>query len=336
MSAKYPNGNKAIHSAIDENRMFHMMLDSHYEGIVYVDETGVIKYVNKAFADYNKMSIEGIIGRPHREIVHDHNIDRLLLIKDFYEPLVFVDINGRKFVTSRRPVYRNKKFAGVFSQYFSISPQDVIRKFGPNYINFIASLETKNIMYNVSQTILELDTYKDEFQKANIAKRALNNIIGNTAIMKDLKNKLLCISESNSTVLLTGESGTGKELFAQAIHFHSARCSGPFIKINCSAIPENLLESELFGYVEGAFTGARKGGKMGKFELANQGTIFMDEIGDMPLSMQAKLLRVLQEKEQLIAVLNQCRGRRKDAAAILRISKSTLYRLMKKHDLLDT
>lgn len=484
MSSNYPKKN-GLKSAIKENHMFHMMLESRYEGIVYVDETGIIRYVNQAFADYNKMSVEKIIGQPHEEIVHDPNINRLLLLQDFYEPLVFVDINGRKFVASRRPVYHHKKFAGIFSQYFSISPQDVAKKFGPNYIDLIASLETKNIMYNVSQTILELDTYKDEFQKANIAKRAINNIIGNTLIMKDLKSKLLCISESNSTVLLTGESGTGKELFAQAIHFHSARYSGPFIKINCAAIPETLLESELFGYVEGAFTGARKGGKMGKFELANQGTIFMDEIGDMPLSMQAKLLRVLQEKEierlgaektipvdvriisatnkelcdlvragafredlyyrinvinfhipplrdrkedipelvnyaikelnknmnrsilkisdkamellinydwpgnirelknvlesamnfcrshiidqdalpyllhlngsnnkkkdkidlhrkiaevekeQLIAVLKQCRGRRKDAAAILRISKSTLYRLMKKHDLLD-
>jgi transcriptional regulator with PAS, ATPase and Fis domain len=485
MSFNHSKKNSSLYSALEENHMFHMMLDSRYEGIVYVDESGIIRYVNQAFADYNKMSIKEIIGRPHGEIVHDPNIDRLLSIRNFFEPLVFVDINGRKFVASRRPVYRRKQFAGIFCQYFSISPQDVAKKFGPGYIDLIASLETKNIMDNVSQTLLELDTYKDEFQKANIAKRGIKHIIGNSAIMKDLKNKLLCISESNSSVLLTGESGTGKELFAQAIHSHSLRSSGPFIKINCAAIPENLLESELFGYVEGAFTGARKGGKMGKFELANQGTIFMDEIGDMPLSMQAKLLRVLQEKEierlgaektisvdvriisatnkdlcdlvregafredlyyrinvinfhipplrdrkedipelvnyaikelnknmnrsilkiseealqllinydwpgnirelknvlesamnfcrshiidqnalpyflhlngsnnkktdkidlqgkidevekqQLIAVLNQCQGCRKDAAAILRISKSTLYRLMKKHNLLD-
>jgi hypothetical protein len=99
---------------------------------------------------------------------------------------------------------------------FQHKSQDVAKKFGPGYIDLIASLETKNIMDNVSQTLLELDTYKDEFQKANIAKRGIKHIIGNSAIMKDLKNKLLCISESNSSVLLTGESGTGKELFAQA------------------------------------------------------------------------------------------------------------------------
>jgi transcriptional regulator with PAS, ATPase and Fis domain len=98
-------------------------------------------------------------------------------------------------------------------------------------------------------------------------------------------------------VLILGESGTGKELFANAIHNDSARKYNPFIEINCAAIPSELLESELFGYEEGAFTGAKKGGKIGKFELADTGSIFLDEIGDMPLKMQAKLLRVLQERE---------------------------------------
>ena len=103
------------------------------------------------------------------------------------------------------------------------------------------------------------------------------------------------IASTDSTILIQGESGTGKELFARAIHNHGRREQGPFIPINCAAIPESLLESELFGYDEGAFSGARKGGKPGKFELASDGTIFLDEIGDMPLHMQAKLLRVLQE-----------------------------------------
>ena len=99
------------------------------------------------------------------------------------------------------------------------------------------------------------------------------------------------------SVLLTGETGTGKEVFANAIHHASERRNKPFIRINCAAIPTELLEAELFGYEEGSFTGARKGGKKGKFELADEGTLFLDEIGDMPLTMQAKLLRVLQEKE---------------------------------------
>ena len=100
----------------------------------------------------------------------------------------------------------------------------------------------------------------------------------------------------DSTVLITGESGTGKELFAQSIHNYSPRTNGPFVAVNCAAIPPSLLESELFGYKEGAFTGARKGGKTGLFELAHNGTIFLDEIGEIDLSIQSRLLRVLEER----------------------------------------
>ncbi|WP_053956131.1 sigma-54 interaction domain-containing protein [Inediibacterium massiliense] len=121
------------------------------------------------------------------------------------------------------------------------------------------------------------------------------NIIGNSPCLESVKIQGRKASQSTSTVLIQGESGTGKELFARAIHFHSKRANGPFIPINCAAIPEQLLESELFGYEEGAFTGSRKGGKAGKFELAHKGTIFLDEIGDMAIHLQTKLLRVLQE-----------------------------------------
>ncbi len=125
----------------------------------------------------------------------------------------------------------------------------------------------------------------------------LDNIIGSNQELLLQKELAAKAARTISTVLITGESGTGKEIFAHAIHNISPRRKGPFIKVNCAAVPETLLESELFGYSEGAFTGARKEGKPGKFELANHGTIFLDEIGDMSLSMQAKLLRVLQEKE---------------------------------------
>lgn len=124
-----------------------------------------------------------------------------------------------------------------------------------------------------------------------------SNIVGNNPAILEQKELASRAARTISTVLITGESGTGKEVFAHAIHNMSPRRKGPFIKVNCAAVPETLLESELFGYAEGAFTGARKEGKPGKFELANHGTIFLDEIGDMSLSMQAKLLRVLQEKE---------------------------------------
>lgn len=124
-----------------------------------------------------------------------------------------------------------------------------------------------------------------------------DNILGTSSKIMNIKKKILKIAKSISTVLITGESGSGKEMFARAIHKASDRRDEAFIPVNCGAIPENLLESELFGYVKGAFTGADPKGREGKFELANKGTIFLDEIGDMPIHMQVKLLRVIQEKE---------------------------------------
>lgn len=121
-----------------------------------------------------------------------------------------------------------------------------------------------------------------------------DDIIGESPVIKEIKEKFKKAAIADSTILIQGESGTGKDLFARAIHVHSLRSKGPFVSINCAAIPETLLESELFGYEEGAFTGARRGGKPGKFELAHRGTIFLDEIGDMPLHLQVKLLKVLE------------------------------------------
>ncbi|HEX3010827.1 MAG TPA: sigma-54-dependent Fis family transcriptional regulator [Syntrophomonadaceae bacterium] len=125
----------------------------------------------------------------------------------------------------------------------------------------------------------------------------MSDIIGNSPQISEAKRLSNIAARKSSTVLLQGESGTGKELFAQAIHNASSRASGPFIAINCGAIPANLLESELFGYEEGAFTGSKKGGQAGKFELARGGTVFLDEIGEMPLNSQVSLLRILQEKQ---------------------------------------
>ena len=135
-------------------------------------------------------------------------------------------------------------------------------------------------------------------QESNVRKLCTClDIMGETPPMLYVKKLARKASRTSSTLLITGESGTGKEIVAQAVHTRSVWREGPVISVNCGAIPENLLESELFGYVEGAFTGAKKGGNPGKFELADTGTILLDEIGDMPHYMQVKLLRVLQERE---------------------------------------
>ncbi|MPM06304.1 Limonene hydroxylase [bioreactor metagenome] len=162
-------------------------------------------------------------------------------------------------------------------------------------------LETDSYSYNYKSIIILNKICKKD--KCNITANnvwgeiKLESIIGESESMRNIKKKILKIANSTSSVLITGESGTGKEVIARAIHSQSNRRNKPFIAINCAAIPEALLESELFGYAKGAFSGASNNGRMGKFELANGGIIFLDEIGDMPLSLQVKLLRVLQEKK---------------------------------------
>ena len=143
----------------------------------------------------------------------------------------------------------------------------------------------------------ELDYYKTELNKQMGARYSFEEIVGRDEQLERVKELARKVARSDTTVLLVGESGTGKELFAHAIHVESGRALRPFLKVNCAAIPSELFESELFGYKEGAFTGARARGKKGKFGLADGGTLFLDEISELPLAMQAKLLRVLQERE---------------------------------------
>ncbi len=145
----------------------------------------------------------------------------------------------------------------------------------------------------------EIKHLKSKISKVSGGREVIKveDIIGQSQAMVQLKNRIKKIASSSSTVLITGESGTGKEVIARAIHCESDKNTNPFIAINCGAIPDALLESELFGYVRGAFSGADPNGRVGKFELANNGIIFLDEIGDMPLYLQVKILRVLQERK---------------------------------------
>ncbi|MGE5418311.1 MAG: sigma-54 interaction domain-containing protein [Acidobacteriota bacterium] len=144
---------------------------------------------------------------------------------------------------------------------------------------------------------LQLDYYKEEVKRLWGAKYSFESIRGSSLAIVEAKRRAWDIAATHSPVLIMGDTGTGKELFAHAIHVDSPKKDGPFVVVNCAGIPENLVESELFGYEDGAFTGAKKGGKPGKFELAHNGTLFLDEVAELPMHVQAKLLRVLQEQE---------------------------------------
>ncbi|HBF0183705.1 TPA: sigma 54-interacting transcriptional regulator [Clostridioides difficile] len=180
----------------------------------------------------------------------------------------------------------------------------------------LLEIDIDNKIYNINAKIIPVYPYINQYDKIIIFDKTyinhkghgkvnsgwgnsdIESIIGNSEAMLKVKERTKKLAKSNSsTVLITGESGTGKELIARAIHAEGSRWNKPFIAINCAAIPENLLESELFGYIKGAFSGASSGGKVGKFELANEGVIFLDEIGDLSMPLQAKLLRVLQERK---------------------------------------
>ena len=162
-------------------------------------------------------------------------------------------------------------------------------------INYIV-LDNKNISALIDfETLDEIVNRAMTYNNENVI--TFENIIGRSHVMLDTINKAKIAAKSDSTIFLHGASGTGKELFARSIHNASFRKNGPFVAINCATLPENLIESELFGYEKGSFTGASNKGKIGKFEQANNGTLFLDEIADLPLHLQAKLLRVLQEKK---------------------------------------
>ena len=246
-----------------EKKKLETLLDSMDKAIVSIDIKGNIDRYNSKFKDIFKLS----------NSICSENIFNIL---DFMNT---TPIN--KFDKEKSHSFYYKKGRHSLRWIYNINKIVLNNELKGYVIDFI---DKKDAIKNYNKINKE---YKIMF----------DNIIGESQIIKNTKSEALMASQSTSTVLIMGESGTGKELFARAIHNHSQRNENPFIAVNCAAIPDNLLESELFGYEEGAFTGAKKGGNLGKFELAHKGTIFLDEIGDMSLHLQAKLLRVLQEKE---------------------------------------
>jgi transcriptional regulator with PAS, ATPase and Fis domain len=189
-------------------------------------------------------------------------------------------INGTTQIAFRVPIISKGKVIGAAG--FSVFRDMEEAKFFASKIS----------MFNSS-----LVYYTEAVKKLSLGHQSLDSIIGNSPGILEAKERALKVADTNLPVLIYGETGTGKELFAHAIHEESTRRDGPLISVNCAGIPESLMESEFFGYDEGAFTGARKGGKPGKFEMAHQGSLFLDEINDLPYSTQSKLLRVLQEME---------------------------------------
>lgn len=255
------------------------VVENPHEGLVVVDEHCHVVMMNKFYLDVVKRSLAEVIGKHILEITPGSLLPETVQtgIPQFAE---LWKVRDREFIMTRVPIKNNGKIIGAIGKTV-FKDMEIAKVFAKKLIQ----LEN------------DLEYYKEEFRKIHVSECTFDDIIGISESLVKTKKHANRAAQSSSTVLITGESGTGKEVFANAIHNAGPRRNGPFIKINCAAIPEQLLESEFFGYSEGAFTGARKGGKPGKFELANKGTIFLDEIGDMSLSVQAKLLRVIQDRE---------------------------------------
>jgi transcriptional regulator with PAS, ATPase and Fis domain len=249
------------------------------ERIVIVDTEGIICYINGAYCDFLGTTIDFAIGRHVKEVIENTRM-HIVAKTGQAELSALHPINGSDMIANRFPLIVEGELVGALGTVMFRNPE-----------------EWWDYTKKIQPLLEELKYYKTKFEKELKSKYSFRDLIGNSPAFLASKTLAERISGSQSAVLLLGESGTGKELFAHAIHDNSTRASFPFVPINCASIPEHLLESELFGYEDGAFTGAKKGGKKGQFQIANYGTIFLDEIGDMPLSMQSKLLRVLQEKE---------------------------------------
>ena len=260
-------------------KMLEVAIDNAYEGLIITDADGIILKVNQAYADFLGVKMDEVVGRSVTEVVENTRM-HIVARSGVAEIAQIQKIRGHEMVCSRIPIFEGGRVVAVVGK---VMFQDVDDLFA--MIDRFKRLKT------------ELEYYKNELSKRLGAKYSFDNIVGASQELEMVKTLGRKVARSDTTVLLEGESGTGKEMFAHAIHIDSNRALGPFIKVNCAAIPESLFESELFGYKDGAFTGAQKKGKKGKFALANKGTVFLDEVSEMPLLMQVKLLRVLQERE---------------------------------------
>lgn len=271
------NRNPIIKELADQETLLSI-LDNIEVAIVSVDKEGRILYANERYAVHIGESLNKILGRRLQDIykgsttVTALKTQRKVVIEKKVCP-----VDDSKFVTGiATPIFCNDELKGAFSLYMDL-PSNGVRLESSTQTFF-----TNYVRQKLFESMKELEEY---------------TIMGQSADFLEIIEKASIIAETDVPVMVRGENGIGKEVIAKFIHSKSKRCDKPFIVINCAAIPENLVESELFGYESGSFTGAKSGGKLGKFELAEGGTLFLDEIGDMPLIMQSKLLRAIQENE---------------------------------------
>ena len=248
-------------------------------GLVVVDHETKIVFINEDYAEDIGKIPEDVLGCPVKQVIPDSKLPVVVesgkaILGDVYY------VMGKPTVCNRIPLIKDGILFGAMS--FEV---------------FGEIKQSDKLFESLQELRTQLDYYKERLKRLSGVRYSITDIIGSSSAAIKLRKDILRAACTNATVLVQGETGTGKELVAHALHRESLRAHYPLVKLNCGAIPTELIESELFGYDEGAFTGAKRTGKKGKFELADKGTLFLDEIGQLSMIAQVKLLRALQEKE---------------------------------------
>ena len=264
-------------NALQKIPLFNNIINSLHDGVLIADNEGYIKYVNTSYLRLTGVTSNAVLNKKVQAVRKGARLPEVLRTG---QALLGVrrKVNNIEYIADISPILFNEKVVGAIS---------VVRD-----ITEVVALSNK--LKDFTHRVLELRNKVREIHQAHYR---FEDIIGSSKEMEKTKNRARRVAASDMPVLILGESGSGKELFAHAIHNAGPRSNSPFVPLNCAAFSPQLLSSELFGYEEGAFTGALKGGKLGLFEIANGGTLFLDEIGDMEFELQSKLLRVLETGE---------------------------------------
>lgn len=274
------NVSQALKNTRESKQEIEVIIDSSFDGIFVADADGKTLYVNKAYSRITGVESEQVVGRTMKELVEEKVYDQsvTLMVMEKLEPITIVQkVNtGKTILVTGNPIFKKDKLFRIVTNVRDIT-------------------ELNNLKHEVEEAQRLSRYYKEELKRVRV--QGCDRYIMKAQKSKKLLDLIMRLGQVDSTVLIQGESGVGKEIIAEILHCNSLRKDKPLVRINCGAIPETLLESELFGYEAGAFTGAKKGGKAGLFEIAQKGTIFLDEIGELPLFLQVKLLRVIQERE---------------------------------------
>lgn len=256
-----------------------LILNNVYSGIIFCDRECNIIFMNRVYAELLGVDRNEVVGKSISEFFPDSRLP-LVLRSGKAELGRQCSLRGEiPFLVNRLPIKRGNETIGI-----------ILQSIFKDYASF------KELVARLNLLETKVKSYKRELNSLLSARYSFDDIVGESSTIREAKTICAKYANTDAPILILGATGTGKELFAHAIHTASKRAAAPFVCVNCAAIPKDLLESELFGYVPGAFTGAHQKGKAGKIEMANKGTLFLDEMGDLPLNAQAKLLRVLETK----------------------------------------